>query len=160
MSILPRDFRKILIALNAQDAKYLVVGGYAVSVHSEPRATKDIDLWLKTDAENSRAVYRALVAFGAPLGGVSIEDFNLKATTGFQIGVSPIRIDLLHQVDGLTFDEAWENRVEGLLDVDVPVYVISREDLIRNKLASGRKRDLLDVEAIREAAPHQKKPSA
>jgi hypothetical protein len=159
MSILPKDFRDILTALNAEQAKYLVVGGYAVSVHSEPRATKDIDLWIKTDAQNSRAVYRALVAFGAPLGGISIEDFDLKAKTRFQIGVAPVRIDLLHQVDGLTFDEAWENRVEGLLDGNIPVYVISREDLIRNKLASGRKRDLLDVEAIHEAASQQKKPS-
>jgi hypothetical protein len=159
MSILPKDFRDILTALNAEQAKYLVVGGYAVSVHSEPRATKDIDLWIKTDAQNSRAVYRALVAFGAPLGGISIEDFDLKVKTRFQIGVAPVRIDLLHQVDGLTFDEAWENRVEGLLDGNIPVYVISREDLIRNKLASGRKRDLLDVEAIHEAASQQKKPS-
>jgi len=157
MSTLPKDFRDVLMALNAERAKYLVVGGYAVSVYSEPRATKDIDLWIKTDAENSRAVYRALVAFGAPLGGISIEDFDLKAKTGFQVGVAPVRIDLLHQVDGLTFDEAWENRVEGLLDGDIPVYVISREDLVRNKLASGRKRDLLDVEAIHEAALHQKK---
>jgi hypothetical protein len=99
MSTLPQDFRDILIALNAERAKYLVVGGYAVSVHSEPRATKDIDLWIKTDAENSRAVYRALVAFGAPLGGISIEDFDLKANTGFQIGVAPVRIDLLHHID-------------------------------------------------------------
>jgi hypothetical protein len=83
----------------------------------------------------------------------------LKVKTRFQIGVAPVRIDLLHQVDGLTFDEAWENRVEGLLDGNIPVYVISREDLIRNKLASGRKRDLLDVEAIHEAASQQKKPS-
>jgi hypothetical protein len=107
-----KDFRDILFALNAEKAKYLIVGGYAVSVHTEPRATKDLDLWIKTDAENSDAVYRALIIYGAPLAGV--------------------------------------------IDGDIPVHVISREDLLKNKLESGRPRDLLDVEAIREAASTSK----
>jgi hypothetical protein len=147
-----KDFRDILFALNAHKAKYLVVGGYAVSAHSEPRATKDLDLWIKTDPENSLAVYRALLQFGAPLDGISAEDFNQRAQTGFQIGVAPVRIDLLHHIDGLTFDEAWENRVEGMLDENIPVYLISREDLVKNKLESGRPRDLLDIKAIRAAS--------
>ena len=147
-----KDFREILSALNVQGAKYLIVGGYAMSAYSEPRTTKDLDIWIKTDAENSVAVYRALIAYGAPLGGISAEDFNSRAQTGFQIGVAPVRIDILHQIDGVSFDEAWKNRVEALTEDGIPVYVISREDLIRNKLESARPRDLLDVEAIREAA--------
>lgn len=147
-----KDFRDILLALNKQGAKYLIVGGYAVSVHAEPRATKDLDLWIKTGAENSAAVYRSLAAFGAPLGGMTVEDFNMRAQTGFQIGVAPVRIDILHKIDGVTFDEAWEKRVDGMMDGNIPVHVLSREDLISNKLQSGRARDLLDVEAIRKAA--------
>jgi hypothetical protein len=151
------DFHDILLALNVHNAKYLVVGGYAIGVHSEPRATKDLDLWVLTDIVNSKAVYRALVAYGAPLTGVSPEDFNEKAKAGFQIGVAPARIDILHQIDGVSFDEAWERRVEDWLD-GIPVHVISREDLIENKLASGRPRDLLDVEAIRKAAKYRRMP--
>jgi predicted nucleotidyltransferase len=151
MLTLPKDFRDILSALNAHGAKYLIVGGYAVSVYSEPRATKDIDLWIKTDSENSAAVYRALIAFGAPLADVSAEDFNTKAQTGFQIGVAPFRIDILHEIDGISFDEAWENRIEAIVDNDLTVQLISLNDLLKNKLHSGRPRDLLDVKSIREA---------
>jgi len=150
--MMDKDFRDILFALNAQGAKYLIVGGYAVSSYTEPRATKDLDLWIKTDTENSYAVYRALAAYGAPLADVTPEDFNNKAQTGFQIGVAPVRIDILHHIDGVSFDEAWQNRTETLMDGDIPVYVISREDLIKNKLESGRPRDLLDIDAIRDAS--------
>ena len=153
------DFRDILLALNAQNARYLIVGGYAVGVHSEPRATKDIDLWIQTSADNSRAVYRALVAYGAPLAGVTPEDFDVRAKTGFQIGVAPVRIDILHHLDGVTFEEAWERRVNDALD-GIPVCVISREDLITNKLSSGRPRDLLDVAEIRKAATFRKESSS
>jgi len=151
-----KDFRDILFALNAQGAKYLIVGGYAVSSYTEPRATKDLDLWIKTDTENSHAVYRALVAYGAPLADITPEDFKAKAQTGFQIGVAPVRIDILHHIDGVLFDEAWQNRTETLMDGDIPVYVISRDDLIKNKLESGRPRDLLDIDAIRDASSIEK----
>ena len=160
MSTMHKDFRDILFALNEQGAKYLVVGGYAVSVHAEPRATKDLDLWIKTGTENCLAVYKALVAFGAPMAGMTPEDFNVRAQTGFQIGVAPVRIDLLHEIDGVTFDEAWENRIEAVLDGDTPAQVISREDLLANKLRSGRPRDLLDIEAIQEAGLAPKLPKS
>ncbi len=145
------DFRDILLALNAHNAKYLIVGGYAVGVHSEPRATKDLDLWVQTDSENGNAVFQALVAYGAPLAGVSPEDFSERAQTGFQIGVAPVRIDILHHIDGVSFNEAWDRRVEDWLD-GIPVHVISREDLLKNKLESGRPRDLLDIEDIQKAS--------
>jgi hypothetical protein len=117
----------------------------------------DLDLWVQTDAENSKAVYQALVVYGAPLAGVSPEDFNKQAQTGFQIGVAPVRIDILHRIDGVSFDEAWERRVKDSLD-GIPVYVISLEDLVRNKLKSGRPRDLLDIEDIQKAATFRRKP--
>jgi len=96
-------------------------------------------------------LFKGLIAYGAPLFGVSAEDFNEHAKTGFQIGVAPVRIDILHHIDGVSFDEAWGRRVNDSLD-GVPVYVISREDLILNKLESGRPRDLLDVQDIKNAA--------
>jgi hypothetical protein len=156
-----KDFRDILLALNHANAKYLVVGGYAVSIHAQPRATKDLDLWIETTAENSVAVFRALAAYGAPLGGLTAEDFHRLAKTGFQIGVAPYRIDILHEIDGLTFAEAWESRVETVMDDDIPVHLIGREELVRNKMISGRPQDLADVAAIRkaEAARAKKKGS-
>jgi len=158
--MLEPDYRDILFALNAEKAKYLIVGGFAMSVHAQPRATKDLDLWIKTDAENSLAIYRALIAYGAPMTGVTPEDFNERAQTGFQIGVAPVRIDILHKIDGVAFEEAWERRVEGMLDGDIPVHVISREDLLTNKLESGRPQDLVDVQAIRKAAAAVAKSAA
>ena len=129
--------------------KFLVVGGYAFGVHAEPRATKDLDIFVRSDEENSKAVFRALAQYGAPLGGLTPSDF-MDGTT-FQIGQPPARIDILQHIDGVTFDEAWENRIEGIIDGQVQAAVISRDDLIRNKLASGREQDILDVKKLRTA---------
>lgn len=146
-----KDLRDILFALNAHDVKYLLVGGYAVGVYTEPRTTKDLDVFIKSDAENSPKVFRALAEYGAPLDGLTSDDFNNRPGTVFQIGTPPLRIDILQRISGVNFDEAWEDRVEGTLD-GIPTHVISKEHLIRNKLAVGRKQDILDVENIREAA--------
>lgn len=148
--MLYQDFQELLCALNDHNVEYLLIGGYAVSVHSEPRATKDLDIWIRTDRENSVAVFKALAAFGAPLAGFTPEDFNDAPRSVFQMGVPPHRIDILQAIDGVNFDEAWQTRIETQID-GVPVHLISSEMLIRNKLASGRPRDLLDVEDIREA---------
>ena len=120
------------------------------SFHAQPRATKDLDLFIRTDAENSQAVFRALAQYGAPLGGLTPADF--MDGTVFQIGQPPARIDILQHIDGVSFDEAWENRIEGLVDGETPASVISKDDLIRNKLASGREQDLLDVKKLQAAA--------
>jgi predicted nucleotidyltransferase len=149
-SMMPQDLKELLRAFNDHGVKYLVVGGYAFGVHAEPRATKDLDLFIRPDKENSEAVFRALAQYGAPLSGVSPGDF-LDGTI-FQIGQPPSRIDLLQHIDGVGFDEAWENRIEGFLDGDIRTIVISRDDLIRNKLASGREQDVLDVKKLRSAA--------
>lgn len=147
--MMPRDLKELLGAFNDQKVKYLVVGGYAFGVHAEPRATKDLDLFIKSDEENSRAIFRALAEYGAPLDGLSPADF--RDGTDFQIGQPPARVDLLQAIDGISFDEAWAHRIEGVVDGEIPALVISKDDLIRNKLASGRERDLLDVQELRAA---------
>ena len=147
-----KDLKELLLAFNAHGVKYLVVGGYAVGVHAEPRATKDLDVFIRPDEENCQAVFAALAAFGAPLQGFSPADFNDEQGSGFQIGRPPARIDILQRIDGIGFDEAWQNRVEGLVEGEIPAHVISRKHLIRNKLATGRTRDIADVEALRDAA--------
>ena len=141
------DLKDLLRAFNANAVKYLVVGGYAFGVHAEPRATKDLDLFIQPSQENSEAVFRALAQFGVPLEGMSPADFT--DGTIFQIGQPPARVDILQQIDGISFDEAWVNRIEGRVDGEVPAVVISKEDLIRNKVASGREQDLLDVKKLR-----------
>jgi predicted nucleotidyltransferase len=147
-----KDQSDLLIALNARGVKYLVIGGQAVSIHAEPRGTKDLDVFIKADEENSKAVFAALADYGAPLGGMTPADFNDKPTTVFQMGVEPGRVDILQGIAGVHFDEAWECRVEELLDGNTPAHIISREHLIQNKLAVGRFQDLADVEKLREAA--------
>jgi hypothetical protein len=148
--MIPKDLKELLRAFNEQKVKYLVVGGYAFGVYAEPRATKDLDLFIQADEKNSKAVFRALAEYGAPLAGFSSSDF--RDGTSFQIGQPPARIDLLQSIDGVTFEDAWEHRIEGLIDAETPTIVISKEDLIKNKLATGRERDLLDVKELQAAA--------
>jgi hypothetical protein len=145
--MLPKDLKDLLLAFNDQHVRYLIVGGYAFGVHAEPRATKDLDIFISPDAENSEAVFRALTQYGAPLQGLTPQDFMDGSV--FQIGQPPARVDLLQQIDGVPFDEAWSRRIEGMIEGEVPAAVISRDDLIRNKLASGREQDLLDVKKLR-----------
>jgi len=146
-SMMGEDLKDLLRAFNAHAVKYLVVGGYAFGVHAEPRATKNLDLFIQPTQENSEAVFRALAQFGAPLEGLGPADF--MDGTIFQIGQPPARVDILQQIDSISFDEAWVNRIEGRVDGEVPAVVISKEDLIRNKVASGREQDLLDVKKLR-----------
>lgn len=147
--MMPKDFKDLLRAFNENAVKYLIIGAHAFGVHAQPRTTKDLDLFIRSDSENAKAVYHALAKFGAPLEGMSPADFADGTT--FQIGQPPDRIDVLQRIDGLTFDEAWPNRIEGMIDGEIPASVISREDLIKNKLASGREQDLLDVKTLRKA---------
>jgi len=145
--MMPKDLKELLRAFNDHAVKYLIVGGYAFGVHAEPRATKDLDLFIRPDKENSQALFRALAQYGAPLDGLSPDDF--MDGTVFQIGQPPARVDILQHIDGISFDEAWENRIEGLVDGEIRTSVISRGDLIQNKLASGREQDILDVKKLR-----------
>ena len=146
--MMPKDLKE-LRAFNDHAVKYLIVEGYAFGVHAEPRATKDLDLFIRPDQENSQALFRALTQYGAPLEGLSPADFMDGSV--FQIGQPPARVDILQHIDGVSFDQAWENRIEGLVDGEVPTVVISRDDLIQNKLANGREQDILDVKKLRAA---------
>jgi hypothetical protein len=135
--MMPQDLKELFVAFNEHGVKYLIVGGYAFGVHAEPRATKDLDVFIATDESNSEAVYRALAVYGTPLDGFSPSDF--RDGSGLQIGQPPSRIDILQRISGISFEEAWENRIEGHIDGEVLAQVISRDDLIRKK-TSSRKR--------------------
>jgi len=140
------DFVALLRELSAAEAHFLVVGAYAVTFHSRPRATDALDVWIETSAANATRVFGALAAFGAPLEDLTEADLARPGVV-FQIGVPPRRIDLLTSLTGLTFDEAWAQRVAGRIgDLDVPF--IGREALVRNKRALGRPRDLADLEML------------
>jgi hypothetical protein len=140
------DFRDLFAALNAERAEYLLVGGYALAVHAAPRFTKDLDVWVAPTTANAVRVRAALERFGAPLADLRESDL---ATPGivFQIGIPPNRIDVLTAIDGVTFPEAWPERIETTYG-DEPVPVIGRRQLIANKRASGRPQDLLDAEML------------
>lgn len=147
-----KDQKDIVLAFNSHGVRYLVIGAHAVGIYAEPRGTKDLDLFIKSDETNSRAVFAALAEYGAPLGKMTSADFNDKPSSIFQLGMEPNRVDILQGIAGVTFDDAWKSREERTLDKDVPAHVISREHLIQNKLASGRYQDLADVEKLREFA--------
>lgn len=140
------DFEEMLLAFNAAGVKYLVVGAYAVAVYARPRATGDIDLWVETTDENALRVFQALAAFGAPLDRIDEQTFT-EPEIIFQIGVPPIRVDVMTSIDGVAFEDAWPNRVSSVIG-SVPVAVIGREDLVRNKSATGRAKDLADLELL------------
>lgn len=142
------DFKEMLAALNAEGVEFLLVGGHAVMFHAQPRFTKDWDLWVNPTPENAARVWAALIRFKAPLSGVSESDFTNQEMV-FQIGLPPNRMDFLMCVDGIEFSEAWPNRVPATYD-GVPMPVISKPDLIRNKRASGRPQDLIDLEKLLE----------
>jgi hypothetical protein len=140
------DFKELLSEFNAHRVEYLVVGAHALAAHGHVRATKDLDVWVRPEAENALRVLRALRAFGAPLHDLTSEDL-VQPGVVFQIGVPPIRIDVLTSIDGIEFTEAWEGRVATAF-AEVPVFVLSRDHLIKNKKASGRLQDLADVERL------------
>ena len=148
-----QDFADLLSAFNALNVRYLIVGGYAVSFHSQPRFTKDLDLFVKADLANAKATYAALARFGAPLDTIREEDLA-DPSHFIRFGQEPVAIDILPWIDGVDFDAAWERRVESVIDPrsGLTVFIISRDDLIAAKLAAGRARDLADVEELREAA--------
>jgi predicted nucleotidyltransferase len=147
--MLPEDLKQLLLAFNAHGVEYLIVGGYAVGFYAEPRATKDLDLFIRPEIGNSERVHRALAAYGAPMTGLTAADFTEPGTI-FQIGIAPARIDVLPHIDGVSFDEAWNQRVDVMIE-GVSAHVISAQHLIQNKLHSGRARDLADVEEVRFA---------
>ncbi len=140
------DFKELLNLFNELKVRYLVVGGYAVIYYAEPRYTKDLDLWVSADSENAEKVYVALQRFGAPLTGVTVQDFQTPGLV-YQMGRPPIRVDILMGLKGVEFDEAWATRVEADFD-GVKALILSRQLLIENKKLAGRPQDLMDVESL------------
>ena len=144
--MLNEDYKDMLHALSDENVKFILVGAYALAAHGYPRATMDIDIWVMPSPQNADAVLRALCRFGAPLQNLTKKDL-LENGTIFQIGVAPRRIDIITSASGLQFEEVYERslsvNIEGL-DVHIPLI----DDLIRNKRASGRTKDLADAEAL------------
>jgi hypothetical protein len=142
---LNRDFRDMLTALQDEKAVFIVVGAHAMAVHGVPRATGDFDIWIRPDSENAQRVFRALEKFGAPLAAtdLQVEDLS-KPGTVYQIGLPPRRIDLLTEIDGVNFDEAWQSRaISQVSALEVPF--LGWDALLKNKKAAGRPKDRADV---------------
>jgi hypothetical protein len=145
------DFLDLLSSLLAANARFMIVGAYAVGVHGRPRATKDLDVWVEPSADNAPKVMRALQAFGAPLMGITEEDLRAPGF-GLQIGVEPIRVDILTKISGVEFSDAWPSAIDGIFADTVTCKVIGLADLLANKRASGRPQDLADVSALEKIA--------
>jgi hypothetical protein len=141
-----QDFLDLLRAFIDRNVRFLIVGAYALGVHGRPRATGDLDVWVDPTAENAANVMAALEQFGAPTSQVSAEDFSRPGIV-FQMGLPPLRIDVLTELTGLTFGEAWPTRTQAAFG-PVIADVIGREAFIKNKRATGRARDLGDIEAL------------
>lgn len=141
------DFKDLLSALNAHRVRYLIVGGYAVGLHAQPRATRDLDILIGADPDNGKAVYAALTQFGAPLQGLSARDL-VEPGSFYRMGTPPVMVDILSRISGVEFEEAWQRRVTVSIDDSLSAPFISREDLLAAKLAAGRPQDLADVAAL------------
>jgi predicted nucleotidyltransferase len=145
-------YKELLQLLNEFEVDYLIVGGFAVMKYGEPRYTKDLDVWVHNSLQNSVRVVEALKKFGAPLehDGITAETFSAKQVV-YQIGVAPVRIDILTEISGVKFSNAWEKRVASTF-FGVPVHFISLDDLVTNKQALGRSSDLKDLKQNRKGA--------
>ncbi len=141
-----KDLKDLLQCLNAAGAEYLLVGAYAVIYYTEPRYTKDADLWINPNSENAEKVYVALAKFGAPIKHLTVADL-CNPEMVYQMGMEPNRIDILMGLSGLGFTQAWKNRKKIKFDGQ-PVYVLDLNDLIRNKKACGRQKDLIDLQQL------------
>jgi hypothetical protein len=153
--VVNRDFRDLLAEFNAHRVEYLIVGAHALAAHGHVRATKDLDVWIRAAPANAKRVIQALVAFGAPLHDLTESDLSNPGVV-FQIGIAPLRIDVLTAIDGVTFEEAWPARMQTEF-ADLPVFVLSRQHTIQNKRAAGRTQDLADIERLEESPDDSQK---
>ena len=146
--MLNKDYKEILQLLLEEQVDFILVGAYALGAHGYPRATGDIDIWVKADEINSINIYKALERFGAPVDQITVNDFANEGIV-FQIGVTPRRIDILTHLDGVSFGEADEDKV--IVEVEgLKLPILSFDKLIKNKLSTGRERDELDVKLLRK----------
>ena len=142
------DFKELLELLNDHEVDYLIVGGYALALHGAPRFTGDLDIYLSTHPDNAEKLLQVLKKFGFGAMGLTLDDFT-KDDQVIQLGVPPIRIDFVTSIDGVDWKTAWANRESGNW-ADVPVNYLSRSDFIENKKATGRHKDLADIESLGE----------
>jgi hypothetical protein len=144
--MLNKDYNEMLQLLKANEVRFLVVGAYALGAYGYPRATGDIDIWVLAEQDNSKKLYKTLKHFGAPLAQIDESTFTQQGII-FQIGVAPRRIDIITRIDGVEFSAAWQNR--QMIDIDdTPIPFISKQDLIKNKLSTGREKDRLDAQQL------------
>jgi hypothetical protein len=147
------DYRDLLSALSAAKTRFLVVGAYAVMHHTTPRYTKDLDLWVEPTEANAKRTFRALGEFGAPRARITAADLAQPGIV-YQIGIEPVRVDILTSVPGLTFRGAYRRAVR-LLYADIEVKALCLEDVLKAKRTAGRPQDLLDVERLEQAKRQQ-----
>lgn len=144
--MLNEDYKEMLQLLLEEHVDFMIVGAYALGTHGYPRATGDIDIWVKPNNINSKKIYKALARFGAPLGQIQIDEFSTEGII-FQIGVIPRRIDIITKIDGVTYEEADEDKI--IVEIEgLKIPVISLEKFIRNKMATGREKDELDIKTL------------
>jgi len=151
--VLNKDYKEMLQSLLKNEVEFLVVGAYAMGAQGYPRATGDFDIWAKASAINSRKIYKALADFGAPVSNVTDKTFIEKDII-FQIGIMPRRIDIITHIDGVDFKDAYTTRL--VVEIDgLKIPFLSKENIIKNKLASGRPKDRLDVEYLKEVSSQE-----
>jgi hypothetical protein len=141
-----KDFEEFFASFNAHRVQYLIVGGYALALHAHPRYTGDMDVFVAANEANAHSIEKALIDFGFSAPDLSWNDFAVPGKI-VQLGYPPFRIDIITAIDGVSFEDAWARRVESRYG-DQAVHFISKQDLIANKRASGRKQDLLDLDAL------------
>jgi hypothetical protein len=143
-----RDFKELLELFNAHSVEYLIVGAYALAIHGAPRTTGDLDLWVNPTPENARRILRALEEFG--IGGLDLStaDF-VNPEHVVQLGVQPVRVDLVTAIDGVRWEEAWQGKLTGEYG-SVPTHYLGRREFVANKRAAGRLKDLADLERLDE----------
>lgn len=142
-------FKELLRKFNEHQVRYLIVGAYAVMKYTEPRYTKDLDVWVDATPDNAVRVFKSLAEFGAPMNGVTVEDFA-NPDLVFQIGIEPERIDIMMQVKGLEFSTAWLERVEAEFE-DISISLLSKHHLLVSKTAAGRPQDMIDADHLRKS---------
>ena len=148
---LPVDFRELLESLNQNGVRYLLIGGYAVGIHGYARSTNDIDFFVSGDEDNAKRLVRALTDFGFGSAGLSVELFTRKDSLVI-MGVEPLAVDILNYLTGVDFESAYERRKTVICE-GIEVSLISFEDLIANKISTGRHKDLSDVEYLKRINP-------
>ena len=144
-----KDYEEFLGLLNRNNVKYVIVGAYALAYHAKPRYTKDMDIFIEPTGENATAILQAIKDFGFPEINLTSEDI-IEENKIVQLGYEPIRIDILSSLSGCSFSEVWENRIKGKYG-DTEVYFIHKDNLIKNKKASGRKQDMVDIDLLKNA---------